>query len=91
MSQHQGSAAKAGGRGKLPPDVDAPIDVLNQHLAQAHAILDVLHVLLGSAPDERELEGLREGTLTNALYGALQHIEAAETAAGQVEAQRRAI
>jgi hypothetical protein len=60
----------------------APINVIETHLAQAMAIVELVAIV--------DREGLREDTVGCALQSAMEHIEAArEAVANALDKQRR--
>lgn len=73
-------AAAAGRPGES--GTEAPVDRIQESLRQAHATLDLIFTLAGDRSCAAEhIESLRDGTLTEAVHGAMLRIEDALEAA----------
>ena len=71
---------------RQPEDLlERPINVLNDRLAQAHAVVDLLYTLaLGDTGSGEPIESLCHGTLIESLHGVMLRIEKAQQAAGRL-------
>jgi hypothetical protein len=67
---------------RQPEDLlERPINVLDDRLAQAHAMVDLLYTLASADNNGGEhIESLCTGTLIQSLHGVMLHIEEAQEA-----------
>lgn len=87
MTKKSKSAETRAPDGQTDTD-EEPLDVINEHLNQATATLDLMFGLSSSGGCAgAHLEELREYTLSTVAYGLMQHIERAQCAARELHAQ----
>jgi hypothetical protein len=66
------------------------ISIVNEQLAQARAVLDLIHCGLGDTRTDRIfLESLFNATLATAMHGVIANIDAAEEAADRLNSEYR--
>lgn len=70
---------------QVSPAIERPVDIIHDRLSQAHATLDLLYTLTASPRNSHELiEEMCDGTLHNALHGAMLRISEAMEAADRI-------